>query len=399
MKAFLDFLEKILTWFFSLSFGALVIFGVYRYQHHQERAKDPWLIAQRENTQESYAAFLRQCQGCPKEEEARRALDDLQQGQGLLARLSSEHLPKGSMISLPSFSKDGQIILATSGRGPEFWETETGHRSDYGEGLFGRSKSKVRIDNMALAPDGRRIGAGSGGDEGGKLLMWELDSERKISEQPVDGFDVKAVIFSPDSIWLGWRGEGPVGLWNPAAGRFYRGNHDGVKSIAFLNASDGKQFFVSAGDHELWLWSTDEMALIRQGGLNSDRPHLGLSHDGLVAVHSDGRVLEVFDTETRALLGELRDLDGDILRFCRDSDSGRLVVGTRSGFLYLWDPRTSPMPMAKVAAHEGPIEDLACGSQGRVVSIGWEAAKIWSLEKMANAASSSSKEQGRKNIH
>lgn len=387
MKAFLDFLEKILTWFFSLSFFALLIYGVYRYQHYQEREKDPWMIAQRENTQEAYSAFLKQCQGCPKEEEARRALDDLQHGQGLLARLSREHLPPGTMISMPSFSQDGQIILAASGRGPEFWETETGHHSDYGEGLFDRHKNLTRIDNLALAPDGRRIGAGTRGDEGGKLLMWELQSEKKISEQPIEGFDVKAVFFSPDSRWLGWRGEGPVGLWDPVGGHFYRGHHDGVKSFAFLQAKDKTLYFVTAGDRELWLWSTEDMALIRQGGLESDRPHLGLSHDGSVVAQSDGRVLEVWDTETRVLIGELRDLDGEIVRFCRDTGSGWLVVGTQNGFLYLWDPSGSPLPIAKLVAHEGPVEELACSHQGRVVSIGWDAAKVWSLEKMAKAAS------------
>jgi hypothetical protein len=35
-----------------------------------------------------------------------------------------------------------------------------------------------------------------------------------------------------------------------------------------------------------------------------------------------------------------------------------------------------------VAAHEGPVETLACGAEGRAVSIGWDGAKVWNLEKI-----------------
>lgn len=385
MKAFLDALERVLTWFFSISFALLAVYGVVRYNHRQARANDPWLIAQRTQTQEAYADYLKHCAECPHEEEARKALDDLQHGQGLLARLSKQHLKGRAAITLPSFSADGQIILATSGEGPEFWEAHSGQHSDYGQSLFDRTRSGRRIDNLALAPDGRRVGAGTGGEEGGRLLMWDLQSERKISEQAVEGYDVKAVQFSPDSVWLGWRGDGPVGLWDPSTQRFFRGAHDGVKSIAFLDAQDGIRYFVTASDRELWLWRSDDLSLIRQGGLASERPLLGLSHDGKVVVQSDGRVLEVWDTEQRTLIAELRDLQGDILRFCRDTKTGRLVVGTQEGLLYLWDPKGSALPLAKVAAHQGPLEELACSGQGHVVSVGWDAAKVWDLERLASA--------------
>lgn len=385
MKAFLDFLETALTWFFAIAFGVLVVYGVIRYNHHQKKASDPWLVAQKSNTVEGYAAFLRQCQGCPKEEAARQALDDLQHSQGLISRLSKDHLSEGAQITLPSFSVDGQLILATTSKGPDFWESETGHRSSFGESMFTGPKGRLRADCLALAPDGHRVGAGTGGDEGGKLHMWELTSELKISEQVIDGYDVKAVQFSPDNNWLGWRGDGPVGLWNPATQKFFRGNHDGVKSIAFLESQEGPVYFLTAGDRELWVWETEGMGLIRQGGVDTERPLLGLSQDGRIVAHTNGRVLEAWDTESRQLLGELRDLEGTIVKFCRNVENGYLVVGTDAGIVYLWNPEGSALPMARVAAHEGPIEDLACGADGRLVTIGWDGAKVWSLERIAAA--------------
>lgn len=386
MKAFLDALEKFLTWFFAISFALLAGYGVLRYQQRQARAQDPWLLAQRSQTQEAYAAYLKQCEACPHEEEARQALDDLQRRQGLLARLSRDHLKGRASISLPSFSADGQLILATSGEGPEFWETQTGRHSDYGQGLFDRARSRVRIDHLALAPDGHRIGAGTGGIEGGRLLVWDLQSEKRISEQEVEGFDVKDVLFAADNSWLGWRGDGPVGVWDPGTQRFFRGTHDGVKSIAFLDAGDGHHYFVTANDRELWLWDRENLSLIRQGGLQSERPLLGISRDGRIVVHADARVLEVWDTEQRELLAELRDLEGEIRRFCRDSRSGRLVVATDTGLLYLWDPKGSALPQGSVVAHQGPVEELACSGLGQVVSVGWDSAKVWDLERLSQAA-------------
>lgn len=385
MKAFLDSLEKALTWFFSIAFIVIVVYGVMRYSHQRERATDPWLIAQKADTTEAYASFLRQCQGCPHEKDARRAMDDLQQGQGLISRLSKEHLSGLASITLPSFSSDGHLILATSGKGPEFWDSETGNRSSFTEDLFTGDKGRVQVDTLAIAPDGHRVGAGTGGDEGGRLYMWEISGEAKVAEQAVDGYDVKTVIFSTDNNWLGWRGDGPVGLWNPANQKFLRGNHDGVKAIAFLEGKDGATYLLTANDRELWVWDTENLALIRQGGVGSERPLLGLSQDGKIVAHTNGRVLEAWDTESRELLGELRDLDGTIVKFCREVENGYLVVGTDTGFVYLWNPQGAKLPMAHVAAHNGPIEDLACGIEGRLVTIGWDGAKVWSLERLLKA--------------
>lgn len=385
MKAFLDSLERFLTWFFAIAFGVILVYAGVRYSHHREKSKDPWLLAQKANTIEAYAAFLRQCQGCPKEQDARRALDDLQHGQGLISRLSRDHLSERASITLPSFSIDGHLILATTGKGPDFWESETGHRASFGENTFSNAKGRIQVDTLSLAPDGRRVAAGTRGDEGGRLYMWELSSETKIAEQAVDGYDVKTVLFSPDNNWLGWRGDGPVGLWNPATQKFFRGNHDGVKSIAFLESRDGGVYLLTAGDRELWVWDTEGLGLQRQGGVDTERPLLGLSHDGRVVAHTNGRVLEIWDTESRQLLGELRDLEGTIIKFCRNSENGQLVIGTDTGLIYLWDPEGSPLPIAHVSAHEGPIEDLACGAGGRLVSVGWDGAKVWNLEKLASS--------------
>lgn len=382
MESFLNSLEKFLTWFFALAFGALLIYGGLRYRSHVEEESDLLLQAKKQNTPEAYLAFLRNCHQCPEEKAAQRALDDLHRGMGMLARLTRDHLPERASISKPVFSPDGKTILATAGKGPDFWDAETGRRDSHGDKTFTKSGGRHQVDALDFAPDGRRVGAGMPGRDGGRLMIWDLTSEALVGEREVEDADVRGVLFSPDSIWLAWRGDGPVGIWNPLMGRFLRGTHEGISSMAFLQAPNGRTYFLTVGGRELITWEPTTMEMLKEQSMDSDRPLLGLSCDGRVVGFSDGRVLELWDTATVRAFAELRDLTGDITAFCRDTASGRIVVGTQLGRVYLWDPLASPVPLGHVAAHEGPVETLACGAEGRAVSLGWDGARVWNLEKI-----------------
>ncbi len=380
MKAFLDLLEKVLTWFFSLVFGALLIYLGLRWNNHRLDESDPWVQAHKKNTVEAYVEYLRTCQSCPHKAAAQKALDALHRGNGLIARLSDAHLPDLASINLPVFSPDARLILALGGRTPDVWDAETGKRDSHGSKTFSRRGKAVAVDALDFAPDGRRVGAGLAGDEGGRLMMWDLSTEALIGEHEVEGFDVKAVQFSPDGAWLGWRGDGPVGVWNPVSNRFLRGTHAEVGSIAFIT-TNGRVYLVSVAGRGLITWEPTSMEIVSEQTLESDRPLLGLSHDGEVIAYTDGRVLELWDTRSASLKASLRDLDGEITAFCRETATGNIVVGTRSGLVYLWDPR-QVLPVGALSAHEGPVDALACGTGSRVVSIGWDGAKVWDLEKL-----------------
>ena len=382
MNAFLDFLEKLLTWFFSLAFGALLIYGGLRYRHYLEIESDPWLQTRKINTPAAYLEFLRGCKTCPQREAAKKQLDELQRVNGLMSRLSDNHLAERSGITLPVFSPDGKIVLATGGAGPDFWDAETGRRDAHGDKTFNSRSGRHVVDALDFAPDGRRIGAGMAGREVGHLMAWDLTTEALIAEHEVEGFDVKGVLFSPDGVWLGWRGDGPVGLWNPVNGRFLRGTHAEVGAIGFMTGQDGRTYFISAAGRNVSVWEMTNMELRKELSINTDRPLLGISRDGRVIAYTDGRVLELWDTATSKPVGELRDLQGNITAFCRDKAKGRIAVGTDTGLIYLWDPIVSPVPLGHVAAHEGPIEALACGAEARAVSVGWDAARVWNLERL-----------------
>jgi len=381
MNAFLNYLEKILTWFFALAFGVLLIYGGLRYRSYLEAESDQWRQARKRNTAEAYLGFLRDCHGCPEDSAARKALYELQRMAGLLSSLSTDHLPERASISFPVFSPDARIILAFGGKGPDFWDAETGRRDSHGDKTFTDKDGKTNVNALDFAPDGRRIAAGMAAREGGRLKIWDLTTEALVAEHEVEASDVLGVRFSPDGIWLAWRGDGPVGLWNPVMGRFLRGTHAGIAAMAFQQHANGTTYLVTAGGKDLFTWQIGTMELVREKKVDSDRPLLGLSHDGRVAVYSEGRVLELWDAINGKQLNTLRDLHGEIVSFCRQPNNGRIVVGTRDGLIYLWDPLTSPVPLGHVAAHEGPVDTLVCGAENRIISTGWDGAKVWNLEK------------------
>lgn len=379
MNALLSFIEKLLIGIFAVGFGTLLVVGLIRYNSGGSEEVGSWRHSKAQNTIEAYLDFLRECQSCPHEEEAENALDELQRPRGLVARLARTHLAARASIGLPVFSPDGRTVLATGGMEPDFWDANTGARLARDENAFatgGRS-----VETLAYSPDGRWIAAGMSGTEGGHMLAWDARSGERVGDYIVEGYDVKTVAFAPQGTLVGWLAQGPVGIWEPATGKFLRATHEGASALAFYRAENGPIRMLTASGRELWLWNPMSMELVRQAEIHSERMLLGLSRDGRLIAYHDGPILELWDTRTAMPVATLPELDGDILAFCREPRKGWVAIGTKAGTLYLWDPM-APTSLARVPAHKGPIEQLACSVQGRAVTIGWDGAKVWDLEKL-----------------
>lgn len=381
MNALLSFVEKLLVGIFILGFVALVIIGVARYREGESEEGGPsWREARKQNTIESYLEFLRDCQSCRHEEDAATALEGLQRPLGLVARLDQEHLSERAGIAMPLFSADGKTLLALGGTGPHFWDAETGQRLPGNEAGFAGGHGE-KITALAFSADGTQIAAGFTGAENGNILVWDRQSGQQVAEHLVDGFDTQALIFLPGGHTLGWLAHGPVGVWDPGTGKFLRAVHEGAGTLAFARVDKTRTLMLTAAGRNVWFWDPDTMELARQTEMKSDRPLLGLSQDGRVVAYHEGPVLELWDTRTGAQMTALQDHDSDVLSFCRDTKKAWIVVGTREGSLYLWDIKSAAL-LGRLPAHEGPIEQLACSGRSRVVSVSWDSAKVWDLEKL-----------------
>lgn len=384
MNAFLAFLEKVLIVIFAIGFGALAIYALHRYNSGRFEEGDTWRHAKRQNTVEAYLGYLRECQSCPREEEAEQALDEAQRGKGLVTRLSTAHLPERASITDPVFAPEAQVILASGGGKPEFWSADDGRHLAHMDQSFA-----VRGGNPVVAldytPDGKLIAGGVGGDEGGHLFIWNEREGALVADQFIEGYDVQAVAFAPQGNLLGWLAQGPVGIWEPATGKFLRATHEGAAAMAFYKGDKNQIWLLTGAGKEVWFWDPATMEQGRQLRFNTDRALLGMSRDGRYVAYSEGAILELWDVRTEFLVATLSDHDGDVLSFCREPKKGWLVVGTRAGTLYLWNPMSASL-LAKVPAHEGPVEQVACSAEGQAVSISWDNAKVWSLEKMSKSA-------------
>ncbi|MGZ8216343.1 WD40 repeat domain-containing protein [Methylomagnum sp.] len=385
MNAFLAFLEKALIVIFVVAFGTLAIFALVRYNSGRFEEGDPWRHVKRQNTIEAYLGYLRECQSCARQDEAENALDQAQRSHGLVTRLSTAHLPERASITDPVFAPEGQTVLAAGGGRPEFWNVDDGRHLTHMDQSFA-VRSGRPVETLDYRPDGKLIAAGIGGGEGGHLLVWNEREGVLVADQFIEGYDVQFVEFSPQGDALGWLAQGPVGIWEPATGKFLRATHEGAGAMAFFRENN-RLWLLTASGKDVWFWDPTTMELGRQIHFNTDRYLLGLSRDGRLAAYSEGQTLELWDVRTEFLVATLADHDGDVLSFCREPKKGWLVVGTKTGTLYLWNP-TSATLLARVPAHEGPVEQVACSAEGQAVSISWDSAKVWNLEKMSKSPSS-----------
>ncbi len=380
MKALLSFIRKTLIVSFVLGLSVLIMVALIRYRGDRGADRDTWKQTKAENTIEGYLEYLRNCQSCPHEQDAEDALDRLQSQRGLVVRLEHGHLPPRTGISLPVFSPDGQEILAAAGNNLYFWDSSTGRRLTRGRNDF-QTRGGRDLESLAYSPDGSRIAAGMSGKEAGYLMLWDQKTGGVLADYAVEWYDIKMVAFSPDGSSIGWNALGPIGIWEPGSGKFLRATHDGASALAFVRRDDGKALLVTAAGRNVWFWDAASMEVLKQSELATDRSLLGLSQDGLLVAFRQGAILELWDTRLGTLIATLGNHDSEIVAFCRESRKGWIAVGTKGGKLYLWD-LAEAKNLGSVLAHEGPIEHIACSKQGRVVTAGWDAAKVWDLEKL-----------------
>lgn len=380
MNALLSFIQKLLIGLFALGFGLLVLVGLFRCQREEGGDKEAWKQAKAQDSIEGYLNYLRDCQSCPHEEDAENALDQLQREQGLVARLERKHLPVRAGIASPVFSPDGREILGVVGTQLYFWNSTTGQRVVRAKGGF-QAMGRRSFEAVAYSPDARAIAAGMSDAERGYLVLLDSKTGEVLSEHAVEWYDVKAVAFSPEGGSVGWITHGPTGIWEPSTGKILRATHEGANSLAFVRRDDGKALLVTASGRDVWFWDAASMEIVKQSQLNTERPLLGLSRDGLLVGFHEGSVLELWDTRLGTPIATLPDHDGEITGFCRDERKGWIAVGTKSGNLYLWN-LADAQKLGSIHAHNGPIVQIACSKQGRVITNSWDATKVWDLEKL-----------------
>ncbi|MGZ5348517.1 MAG: WD40 repeat domain-containing protein, partial [Solirubrobacterales bacterium] len=234
------------------------------------------------------------------------------------------------------FSPDGGLIaVGLKEQGIALWDAQL---EPVAEPLLATGGE---VKSLAFSPDGQTLAAVTAG---GSLTLWDVDSRSRL--QGPRGVDSEAeVSFSRDGATLATHdSKGGVRFWDVATGADLGeiGADGDFAGLAF--SADGAlvafgQF--TKGGAQVWDVAKRSMVASMEGGDKNEDATVALSPDGrMLAVGGFGRVVRLWDVQTRKLVHEL-DQGGTGAFDLEFSPDGRtLVVSGFEPVASLWDVAT-----------------------------------------------------------
>lgn len=186
-------------------------------------------------------------------------------------------------------------------------------------------------------------------------------------EAPGDG--VTAIAFSRDDTLLaaGWA-DGTIRIQDVATQAVVRrlqGHAGGVHALAFL--PDGTLASAGADDRiRFWKAERDEEGPAAESG--AGRHALTALSDGrLAAADAAPEGVRTWDVTGRKIFFERKDAAAGFTSAAASPDGLRVATGHRDGRVRLWDLGEAG-GSRELAAHEGPVQDLAFSSDGALLA-------------------------------
>jgi WD40 repeat protein len=358
-----------------------------------------------------------------------------------------------------AFSPDGKRLVSACGdRTAKIWDANTGEK------LFTLAGHKSDVDSVAFSPNGKRLastshdgtarfwdptsGAGIGilkghtspvgnlvfSSDGTRLAtagydravrVWDVNSFTIANQEVLilRGFKsaVTSVVFGADGKCLATAdGYSAVTMWNPATGEARRTGRANREHMTGFALSPDSQRIALADDKmiRIWNWETNAELFTLNGNPNYPRDSLGFTAKGerLAAFNQDGRVVELWDIESRRLVRQIKEpeiqthfspvvysADGqflaisnpfkrislwnvtgqEILRLgrgycCAFSADGRRLATSSDNIVELWDTVTGEC-VVKLKGHSGHVFCVAFSPDGRRVATGSRdgSVKLW----------------------
>ncbi len=290
------------------------------------------------------------------------------------------HLAPGWVYNV-AFSPDGLKVAWSTAQQNAYLADVATHKI---EKLTGH---QTDIHALAWSPDGQHLATGDGA---GRIKIWNPKTNKeRIS---LRGSAISRLVFTRDGRNLIVGHSGALTLWQLTAN----------PSTSPLSAGSGFYAAAISPDNNFLAAAPRDEKTVRLWDFRSKTgSHLSLESGvaNAVAYSSDGQLLSVgiqeCDSKVENLLDkgecQLWDAAGKKVATLKGSgqavnavafvpDSRQLVVGDRTGKVYLWDTAKKDKELAILPGKLGPILALAVSPDGKTVAAsGGEEIKVWNL--------------------
>jgi WD40 repeat protein len=163
---------------------------------------------------------------------------------------------KYSILDIAASPDRRYAAVSSIGNGVQLWDLEKGKliRTMVVSHQQGVTRSTDdSAESLSYSPDGHTL---VGGDGGGKLRVWDIDTGRESWVMPDHVRAVNSVAISPDGRTVATAGyDHEIHLWaleNKTKVRSLLGHTGGVDCVSF--SSNGKLIFSGSDDHTIRIW-------------------------------------------------------------------------------------------------------------------------------------------------